>query len=165
MQGRGTEMGRRLVQRVVGDAKLNGEVRTCCVFLPEDSWFFGKHDGDLTSCWCSRTFADGGLEYVLDGKPKLCKPEDVETVEWGGQTLHRANFGCLWYVVWKHQVLEAHRKGASLVVVVPDDSEPGFSQRGEINYLEIKHIPYDTKKLSKFILEIKDFMHAPSDEG
>lgn len=147
IQGRGGDVLVKMLDKTQPSAAL----RTCCVFLPEGSVEFGKHDElEDGTCWCSKMFAEGGLEYVVGGK--YCKEEDIDKEK------NRTTFGCEWYKVWKHQVAEAHAKHSQFYAVVPDSGEPGNSQTGEMKYLEYMKIDYKKIKLTDFLNRLEDFM-------
>lgn len=157
LQGAGQETRARDLLRKFNmeDVLKAGELSTCCVFLPEGSANYGKHNIHKDRrCWCTRSFAEGGLDYIADGKAKRCGPADVVA---DGKTF-RTTFGCVWFDKWIEQVERAVQANSVLVVVVPDEGEPGNSQQGEMNFLDLRGFPYERMKLSDFILEARSFI-------
>lgn len=160
VQGRGGTKGGTLLQMSsLSFLEAQGEVapiQTCCVFLPKGTAEHGHHDkqqGD--NCWCRIKIEDGGLEYVVkngaEWKASNCLQKDI--VEGRGH----ATFGCLWYKVWQEQVKAAQKQKCKFYAVIPDvgHGEPGFSQRGEMAYLQALN---DKNEVDYKVLCVSDFM-------
>ena len=107
-----------------------------CVFFPEESDLSGVH---ATPCLC----------HELYGSEEMRHP-DFHTWPEG-----QAPWGCQWCITWRTMTNECHKTDQKAVVVYKsgqcgDPAGIGFSQRGEVRWMEQNGIPFAKCDIDQF---------------
>lgn len=106
------------------------QLLTTCIFLPnKDSPGYGYH-------------------HVIDEHTQACHCLDL----YG----HPEEWGCSWYHKWTLKTKKAAEMGCQLFVVTKSDGTLGWSQQGEVRFLDACGCRYETISIHKFALRFAD---------